>query len=125
MCCTKFFKVRTSASIKKIWMLAIGLRTRCELVLKVLKSKSDLQKLNTTNRDLPEGSRIFVNQSLCSYYRLLWSISKKSHGNDKIFGWYVSNWSIKTKLQENIRPIYISHMEDIKKYCHDVDFRSL
>ena len=34
---------------------------------KFLKAKNDLRKLNTTNLDLPEGSKIFVNQSLCSY----------------------------------------------------------
>ena len=75
---------------------------------KVLKAKNNLQKLNITNLDLPEGSVIFVSQSLCSYYRLLWSASKELHGKGKIFGWQVSNGSIKTKLLENSRPIYIS-----------------
>ena len=43
-------------------------RKDCE---KVLKAKNDLQKLDTTNLDLPEGSKIFVNQSLSSYYSLV------------------------------------------------------
>ena len=111
---------RTSTSIKKTWRLAIGLRIRSKIVLQVLKATTALQKLNTTNLDLPECSRIFVNQSLCSYYRFLCTTNKKLHGKGKIFGWHVSNWSIKIKLQENSRPIYISHMEDIKKYFHDV-----
>ena len=42
---------------------------------KVLKAKNDLQKLETTSLDLPEGSKILVHQGLCSYYRLLWSTS--------------------------------------------------
>ena len=92
---------------------------------KVLKAKNDLRKLNTTNLDLPERSNTFVNQSLCSYYRLLWSTSRKLHGKGRVFGWYVSNGSIKIKLQENRRPLYISHMEDFKKYFSDVDFHSL
>ena len=92
----------------------IGLRIRSKLVLKVLKAKTVLQKLNSTNLDLPEGFRIFVNQTLCSYYRFLRTTSKKLHDKGKIFGCSVSNWSIKIKLQENSRPIYISHMEDIK-----------
>ena len=82
-------------------------RKDCE---KVLKAKNDLQNLNSTNLDLPEGSKIFINQSLCSYYRLLWSTSKKSNGKGKIFGWYLSNESMKIKLQENSRPLYISYM---------------
>ena len=32
----------------------------------VLKAKSDLPNLNKTNIDLSKGSRIFVNQNLCS-----------------------------------------------------------
>ena len=78
---------------------------------KVLKAKNDLRKLDTTKLDLPEGSKIFVNQSWCSYYRLLWSSSKKLHGRGIIFGWYVSNGSVKIKLHANSRPLYISPME--------------
>ena len=42
---------------------------------KALKAINDLRKLNTTNLDLPE-QLIFINQSLCAYYPLLWSTSK-------------------------------------------------
>ena len=73
-------------------------RKDCE---KVLKANNDLRKLNITNLDLPEGSKIFVKQNLCSCYRLLWSTSKKLHGKGRIFGWYLSNGSVKIKLQEN------------------------
>ena len=77
---------------------------------KVLKAKNDLRKYDITILDLPEGSKIFVNQILCSHYRLLWSISEKLHGKGRIFGWYVSKGSIKRKLQKNSQPLYISHM---------------
>ena len=96
-------------------------RKDCE---KVSKAKNDLRKLNTTNLDLPEGSKIFVNQSLCSYYRLLWLANKKLHGKGRTFGWYVFG-SVKIKLEENSRPLNISHMEDFKKYFRDVDFQCL
>ena len=72
-----------------------------------------------------EGCRIFVNLLLFSCYCLLWSASKQLHGKVKIFGWHVSNGSIKIKLQKNSRPIYISHMEDFKNYFPDVDFHNL
>ena len=55
-------------------------RKDCE---KDLEAKKDLRKLDTTNIDLPEGSKFFVNQSSCSYYRLLWSTSKKIHGKGR------------------------------------------
>ena len=82
-------------------------RKDCE---KVLNAKNDLRNLDTTNLDLPKGSKIFFNQSLCSHYRLLWSTSKKLHDKSSIFGWYISNGPIKTKLKENSRPLNISHM---------------
>ena len=85
--CVKFFKILTAMSIKKIWMLVnrkdkepvivrFCQKKDCE---KVLKAKKNLRKFNATNVDLPEGSKIFVNQSLCSYYCFLWSTSKKIH----------------------------------------------
>ena len=98
------------------------LKEDCE---KVLKGKNDLRKPDSTNLDLSEGSTIFINQNLCSYYHLLWSTSKKLHGKGRIFGCYVSNGSIKIKLQENSRPLYISYKEDFKKYFPDVDFHCL
>ena len=97
-------------------------RKDCE---KVLKAKNDLRKLDSTNLDLPQGCKIFFNQSLCYYYRLFWSASKELHGKSRIFGWYDSNESIKIKLQENGRLLYISHMEDFKKYFRHTDFHSL
>ena len=53
---------------------------------------------------------------MCFYYRLLWSASKTLQSKERIFGWYVSNGSIKVKFQENSQPLYISHLEDFKKY---------
>ena len=43
----------------------------------VLQAKKDLKDLNTDNLDLPRGTKIFVNQSLCPYCRTLWSKNKR------------------------------------------------
>ena len=43
-------------------IVKFGRRKDCE---KVLRAENDLRKLNSTNLDLPEGSKIFINQSLC------------------------------------------------------------
>ena len=67
-------------------------RKDCE---KVWKAKNDLRKLDSTNLDLPERSKFSINQSLCSYYRLLWSTSKKLDGKGRIFGWYVSKGQLR------------------------------
>ena len=43
----------------------------------VLQAKKDLKDLNTDDLNLPRGTKIFVNQSLCPCYRMLWSKSKR------------------------------------------------
>ena len=39
--------------------------------------RKDLKDLNTYALDLPKGTKIFVNQTLCPYYRMSWSKSKR------------------------------------------------
>ena len=53
--------------------------------------------------DLPD--RVFINQSLCSYYWLLWVTRKKLYSKGKILGWYVLKRTVKNKLQENSAPL--------------------
>ena len=96
-----------------------------EEYVKNLKAKNNLRKLNTTNQDLPEDSKISFNQSLCCHYRLLWSTSKNVYGKGRSLCLYISNASVLVKLQENSRTIFISHMGDFRKHFLGVDFRSL
>ena len=42
----------------------------------LMKFKKDLFKLNLTDIDL-DDAKIFINQSLCPYYKILWSKSKR------------------------------------------------
>ena len=37
--------------------------------LQILCVKKDLKSLDPTESDFPEGTRIFINRSLCAYYR--------------------------------------------------------
>ena len=37
--------------------------------LQVLCVKKDLESLDPSELDFPEGTRIFINESLCAYYR--------------------------------------------------------
>ena len=43
----------------------------------VIQAKKELKDLNTDDLDLPRGTKIFVNQSLCPDYRMLRSKSKR------------------------------------------------
>ena len=71
---------------------------------------------------LPENTRLFVNQSLCSYYRVLWSKSKKILSMGKINNFHISNGTIKIKIQEGSTPLSVTHNVDFEKYtlaCFD------
>ena len=66
-------------------------RKDCQQLMKV---KKDLSKLNLSDIDLG-NTKIFINQSLCPYYKLLWSRSKRLHAMKHIYSYYVSNGTVK------------------------------
>ena len=49
----------------------------------VMRVKKDLKDLNPNNLDFPEGTRLFINDTLCPYYRVLWNKYKKLSINKK------------------------------------------
>ena len=49
-------------------------RKDCKQILKV---KKDLRNLDMGDIDLPRGTTIYINQSLCPYYRILRSKAKR------------------------------------------------
>ena len=42
----------------------------------VIRCKKDLRSVNISNLDMPEGTKVFILESLCPYYKCLWVISK-------------------------------------------------
>ena len=72
-------------------------RKNCQHVLSV---KRDLKKLNMDEVGLPENCKVFINQSLCFYYKLLWSKSKKLHSMGKIHNFFISNGTVQVIINE-------------------------
>ena len=93
-------------------------RKDCDQVMSV---KRDLRKVKLEDIGLRGSNSIFVNPSLCPYYRMLWSKSKRLLDLGKINNFFVSSGKIKIRLQENSKPLAITHVEDFKKYFPDVD----
>ena len=87
----------------------------------MMSVKRDIQKVKLEDFGLRGSNRIFLNQSLSAYYRILWIKSKKSHDLGKISNYFISSGKIKIKLLENSKPLAIIHAEDFKKYFRDVD----
>ena len=93
-------------------------RKDCQHLLKI---KKDLSKLTFEDINLARDTKIFVNQSLCAYYRVLWSKSKALHKMGLIFGYFVSNGTIKIRKQENGPTISITYVSDFEKYFPGVN----
>ena len=55
----------------------------------VWQVKKDLQKLKLEDVDLIGSNKLFINRSLCLYYQVLWSKSKKLHNLGKIHSFFL------------------------------------
>ena len=60
----------------------------------VLNVMKDLTKLSMKDLQLTGQGKLYVKQSLCPYYWVLWSKSKSLHRMSKIFSYYVLNGTI-------------------------------
>ena len=93
-------------------------RKDCQRVLSV---KKNLQKSKMEDIGLTGGNKVFINHSLCPYYRVLWSKSKVLLNMGKINRLMVSNGTVKVKIREISVPISISHVDDFTKYFPYID----
>lgn len=64
---------------------------------KVLYVKKYIRSLEPTEFDFPDGTRIFINESICAYYRGLWNKCKKLKGASTLDVLFVSNSTIKSR----------------------------
>ena len=71
--------------------------------------------------DLPRGTKIYINQSLCPYYRILWSKAERLQNIGAIDNFYISSGTIKIKVTKNSSPITIMYLDDFKIHFRDID----
>ena len=62
--------------------------------------KKDLKDLDATDLDLPAGTGLYINDSLCSYYRGLWNVTKKLWNKKKIFSYFTVKGKVRIWLPE-------------------------
>ena len=72
-------------------------RKDCEHTMHV---KKDLKDLDATDVDLPAGTKLYINDSLCPYYRRLWNGAKKLWNKRKIFFYFTVSDTVRIRLQE-------------------------
>ena len=82
----------------------------------ILQRKKKLKSVDITKVGLPQGSLVFINQSLRSYYKYLWSICKRLHSKKRIHSFWVSNGNVNLRVRENTPVLLVSHLNDLKKH---------
>ena len=88
----------------------------------VMQKKSELRKLKPSELDLPNGAKLYINESLCPCYRSLWNQCKKLWNKQGIFSFFTVNGSIRIKIRENGPYNIITHIDDLKDIFPDEDF---
>ena len=80
-------------------------------------------KLKTTDlQPIRFTTPVYINDSLCFYYKTLWSKCKKLWTSNFIFGYWVSNGSIKIRISERSPVKAIAYIVDLEKLFPDNPF---
>ena len=78
-----------------------------------MRVKKGLKDLNPTNLSFPEGTKLYVNGSLCSYNRRLWNERKKLW-NNKTYSYFAVNGTVRIKQVENGLCKSITRISDLR-----------
>ena len=91
----------------------------------VLRVKKKLKNIDPSEFDFPEGTAIFINKSLYSYYKMLWNKCKKVWKKKLIYTYFNPNENIRYKIGENGNVHAVTHITDFKKNFPDIDINDL
>ena len=85
---------------------------------KIKLNKKKLKSIDHRKIGLSFGTKVFINQSLCGYYKLLWSKCKKLFLEKKIASFWFRNGTVKIKLlNDQVRSI--THEVDLSALTHE------
>ena len=90
-----------------------------------MQVKKELKNIDPSEFDFPEGTAIFINESLCSYYKMLWDKCKKLWEKKLIYTYFTSNGNIRYRNRENGNVNTVTHITDFKKNFLDIDINDL
>ena len=78
-----------------------------------MNKKKSLKNANLDGTGLPPSTSLFINPSLCSYYKYLWSKCKALWSVKLISSFWISNSSLRVKLGDNAVKS-VTHKDDLK-----------
>ena len=68
------------------------------------------------------NNSVFINDSLCSYYKMLWRKCKTLWSSKYIHAFWVSNGTLRLKITENGRVHIITHVKIWMSYFPKTNF---
>ena len=74
---------------------------------------------------LPEGTKIFVKESFCPYYRGIWNKCKKLRDKQKEHQYYTINGLIRLQLEKSGQAKIITHMVGLQNSFPDIEIDNL
>ena len=77
------------------------------------KAKRKLKSANLSALGI--NNPVYINDSLCKYYKSLWSKCKKLLNNKYLHGFWVTNGTIRIKITESSVPTSVSHLCDLEE----------
>ena len=80
----------------------------------LMSIKKGLKHLNPTNLSFQEGTKMYINNSLCPYYRELWNECKKLWNNNKIYSSFTVNGAARIKQVRNGPYKSITHVINLR-----------
>jgi len=108
--------------LKKKDRIIVKFKNRKDCLL-TLKNKKTLNEFDFSSKY--NVKKLYINESLCGYYRGLWNKCKKLLNAKLISSFFVSNGNVKIRLNEHGNAITIGHDNDLCKYFPSVDFTTL
>ena len=79
---------------------------------KICSSKRKLKDMDLTSIGITKP--VYINDSLCTYYQMLWRKCKSLQTNKLIHSFWVTNVSIRLRTVENGRTNVITHLSDLE-----------
>ena len=80
---------------------------------RIWKNKKNLK--STVLSPLSVQCPVYINDSLCNYYKSLWSKCKRLRDGNFIYVFWVTNGSIRIKVTESSQTQEVSHICDLEE----------
>ena len=80
-----------------------------------MNNKKKLKTMKPQNIGLPSGYKIYINESVCKYYKYLWWKYKLLQTRGNIQSFWVTNGSIRIRNQDD-KVTSVTHTEDSERH---------